>query len=297
MSEEPKTFFQKKEPLPGKNKKIFLAGAALFCLLAFLFVSLDNAARRKEGAVKTQTEESKGVYSKAEIESIIKEQLLEVGKQEIVKHDLKTQAPKRKLNAEIAVYVKEEEKEDSAKANTKKSRELGVPTGVKIKAHLANAIFSFNVTSPVIAVTDEDFVRDGTTVIPKGTQFIGEAGIVQSRDRVNIKFSVMVMPDGKESRIRAMALSLDGSGGVKGKVDKQYDRSILKASGEMLLSGASLVLGARRNGPISLEDELRLNASRNLADDAQEALNQVKIEKSISVEAYTPILILLLDNI
>ncbi len=297
MSEEPKIFFKKQQPGPAQNRKIILTGIAVLCLAALLFASLEATGKKKEGSVKAKGQETKEVYSKTEIENLIKEQLLEVGKQEVVKATTKAQAPKRKFDAGIAVFVKKEEKEDRAKANTQKSQELGVPTGVKIKAHLANAIFSFNVTSPVIAVSDEDTLYEGGAVIPKGTQFIGEAGIVQSRDRVNIRFSIMVMPGGKESRIKAMALSLDGSGGIKGKVDKQYDRSILKATGEMLLSGASLVLGTRRGGPVSLEDELRMNASRNLADDAQGALNNVRIEKSISVEAYTPILILLLDKV
>ena len=95
-------------------------------------------------------------------------------------------------------------------ATKKQSQELGVPTGVKIKAHLANAIFSFNVSSPVIAVVDEDYGKDDVTLIPKGTQFIGDAGIVKSRDRVNVKFSTMVLPDGREMPVKAMALSLDG---------------------------------------------------------------------------------------
>jgi len=63
-----------------------------------------------------------------------------------------------------------------------------------------------------------------------------------------------------------------------------------------VLAGAAMVLGTRDRA-LTLEDELRLNASRNLTDDAQEALNQVRIEESITVEAYTPILILFLESL
>ncbi len=177
-----------------------------------------------------------------------------------------------------------------------KNRDLGISTGVKVKAHLANAIFSFNVSSPVVAVTDEDFKKDDAVILPKGTQFVGDAGIVKSRDRVNINFSTMILPDGRELKARAMALSLDGSGGVKGKVDKQYDKSFLRAVGETLLSGAALVVGTREQ-PLTLTDELRLNAARNLTDDARGALNNVKIEESITVESYTPILVLFLESV
>jgi type IV secretory pathway VirB10-like protein len=174
------------------------------------------------------------------------------------------------------------------------NEDLGLPTGSKIKAHLANAIFSFNVTSPVVAVVDEDFIKDEKIIIPKGTQFIGDAGILKSRDRINVRFSVMVLPGGKEIKVNAMALSLDGSGGIKGKVDKQGGKSILKSIGEMVLAAGTVVLGTKDRA-VTLEDELRLNAARNLSDDARDGLNQVKIEESISTQAYTPILILFLD--
>ena len=71
---------------------------------------------------------------------------------------------------------------------------------------------------------------------------------------------------------------------------------IFNAAGEMVLSGASLVLGTRSR-PITLEDQLRMNASQNLAADAEDALHSVKVEKSITVGAYTPILVLFQDAI
>lgn len=296
--EEPKKIFQKVNLSITGNKKLAVMIIAGLGLLVILLFSMQKPSKKQVPVADQTMQEQKTVYSKAEIESSIKEQLFtEKEKQENENPRVKSQEPKRKLDTKIAVYIKEEGKQDGrTNGRGKENREFGVSTGIKIKAYLANAIFSFNVTSPVIAVTDEDISKGGNVVIPKGTQFIGEAGIVQSSDRVNVKFATMVLPGGREVRIRAMALSLDGSGGVKGKVDKQYNRSILKATGEILLSGASLALGTA-NRPITLADELRLNASQNLANDAQGALSNVKVEQSISVEAYTPILVLLLQAV
>ena len=176
------------------------------------------------------------------------------------------------------------------------------------KRDLASQIFSFNVSSPVIAVVDEDVKQGDQVVIPRGTQFIGNAAVLKSKDRVNIKFNVMVLPDGREIKVKAMALSLDGSGGIQGRVDRELDKSIFKAIGEVALSGAALAIGTRDRA-LTLEDQIRLNAARNpkgrgpqrglygLTDDAENALRRVKPEKSITIEAYTPILVLFLDFI
>lgn len=296
-TEEPKSFYHQTKKEVAKPKPITIAfGAIAVIVILFIFYTGIRKNERKQQPINT-AEETQSVYSKAEIEGLIKEQLAKEIESQKDGQLSKAQEPvKRKLNSKIAVFVKETSKESLAEANPKQSQELKVNTGVKIKAHLANAVFSFNVSSPVIAVSDEEINTNTDIPIPKGTQFIGEASVIKSRDRVNIRFSTMVFPDGKEYKIRAMALSLDGSGGVTGRVDKDFDKSILKATGKTLLAGASLVVGSRDRA-ITLEDELRLNTARNLTEDAEDALRQVKVEKSITVEAHTPILILFLESI
>lgn len=283
--------------LPNRTILIFsVLGIGL--ILAFLLIGSGKTQQKKTVKWPQETgTEPKTVYSRAEVENLIKEQLMKDKEDaEKVTPVVKPETRKRKLNSEIAVYLKKQEKEEKTESAPQPVKGLTIPTGTKIRAHLANAIFSLNVTSPVMALTDEDLLNENNTMVPKGTRFVGEAAVVQSRDRVNVRFHTAVLPDGRELHLKAMALGLDGSGGIQGKVDKQYDRSILKAAGEIVLSGASLVLGTRNNA-MTLEDELRLNASRNLADDAQGALNGMKIEQSISVEAYTPILILFLEAV
>ena len=298
MEDEPKTVYGDKPKPVSKNKRLLWILLGSLCLVAFLiFITRTPKKSSEHVAVKGATDEQRNLYSKAEIENLIKEKALEeMQNKETHKPQQVAIAAKRSLNSQIAVFVKEEAKQSPREDRQEKEKSLNISTGVKVKAHLANAIFSLNVSSPVIAITDEDLKKDDVVILPKNTQFVGDAAILKSRDRVNVQFSTMVLPDGKELKVRAMALGLDGSGGVKGKVDKQYDKSLLRAAGETALAGAAVELGVR-DRPFTLTDELRLNAARNLTGDARGALNDVKIEESITVEAYTPILVLFLDSI
>lgn len=297
MTDEPKTFMQDDKKI-NKKPLILFAVTAIIFLLGVVFMMSSSKRVKHPAKNKAGAEEKREVYSKAEIENLIKGQIaVEIEKTDAKKPKEVSSRQGRKLSSPIAVFIRKEEepKISRTEGGAKQDKNIGISTGTKIKAYLANAIFSFNVSSPVIAVADEDVKKDGKIVIPKGTQFIGEAGIVKSRNRVNIQFSTMVLPDGREVRVRAMALSLDGAGGVIGKVDKQFDKSILKSAGEIILGGAALVVGTS-NRAMTLEDELRLNAARNLTDDAKGALSQVRPEESIRVEAYTPILVLALES-
>ena len=112
-----------------------------------------------------------------------------------------------------------------------------------------------------------------------------------------MRFHLLVLPDGREIRVQAMALSEDGAAGIKGKVEKHTDMKILKAIGESALSVGTLFLGGGSRDPFSLEDQLRLNVAQNLSDEAKRNLRDVKIEKSVTAEAYKPVYVLLLDSV
>lgn len=205
----------------------------------------------------------------------------------------------RKRNSEIAVFVLKPEKEEK-KAPTKSTwtkEKLGLPSGLKVPAMLTSRIFSFNVDVPVIAEMEKDFVYDGKVMIPKNSRFLGEAGVVKSLNRINVRFDLLIFPDGRELKIRGLALSEDGSSGIKGEVDKHTDRKVLKAIGESLLAGASLFTGRSQSDPFSLEDQMRLNLTQNLTNQASQDLRSTKIETSVTVEAYTPIYVILLEAI
>jgi len=209
------------------------------------------------------------------------------------------QRNKRNYASDISVFVYKDEKElmGSRQSKSSKSEPLGIPSGTRIPALLSNRIFSFNVEAPVIALIDRDFKWKDKVVIPKGTKFLGEASIVKSIDRINVSFNTLIFPDGKEVKVRAMALSPDGAGGIKGKVQKHRDIKALKAVGETLLGGVSLFAGGVRNAPFSMEDQLRLNLTQNLTSQAAQDLRSVRVDESITAEAYTPIDVMILEKI
>ncbi len=209
------------------------------------------------------------------------------------------QRSKRNYASDIAVFVYKDEKElmGNRQSKSSKSEPLGIPSGTRIPALLSNRIFSFNVEAPVIALIDRDFKWKEKVVIPKGTKFLGEASVVKSIDRINVSFNTLIFPDGKEVKVRAMALSPDGAGGIKGKVQKHRDIKALKAVGETLLGGVSLFAGGVRNAPFSMEDQLRLNLTQNLTSQAAQDLRSVRVDQSITAEAYTPIDVMILEKI
>lgn len=205
---------------------------------------------------------------------------------------------KRKLDSKIAVFVRAPQ-EDSQNASTKDRSEklkLKIPSGTKIPAFLEDRVFSFNVEAPVLAVLAKDFLAQDKVVIPKGSKFVGEANVLKSLDRINVRFHLLVMPDGSELRVNAMALSEDGAAGIKGKSQKYADMKVLKAIGESVLSVGSLFLGrGSSTDAFNFEDQLRLNVAQNLSDDAQRSLRGVKIDKSVTVEGGKPVFVFLLE--
>ncbi len=206
---------------------------------------------------------------------------------------------KRKLNSAIAVFVEkgEKPKPDAFSKTREEEIKLGVSSGTKIPAFLSDRVFSFNVAAPVTAILPKDFILKDKVVIPKNSRFLGEVNVLKSVDRINVRFDLLILPDGRELRIRAIALSEDGSSGVKGKVDKHTDTKVLKAIGETLLAGASLFVGGRSQDPYNLEDQLRVNLADNLTNQASQDLRSVKVDKSITVESGINIQVMLLEAI
>jgi type IV secretory pathway VirB10-like protein len=212
-------------------------------------------------------------------------------------------AKKRTYTTAIEVFDFKKEKIEhnglNQESRHQKENRLGLPSGTKISGLLSNRIFSFNVAAPVLAVVAKDVTWQGKVVIPKDSRFLGEASVLKSLDRINVNFELLIFPDGHEMHIRAMALSEDGSSGIKGKVEKHRDVKTLKAVGETLLGGVSLFArtGSSNSGAYSLEDQLRLNLAQNLTTQAAQDLRSVKTEQSVTVEAYTPIQVILLEAI
>lgn len=165
-----------------------------------------------------------------------------------------------------------------------------LPTGFTFPARLENAIFSYNVETPAIAVVERNVEYLNRFVIPAGTKVIGTVAVQQSHDRVLINFQTMVFPSGDEVHFPALALSLDESAGIKGKVETHKDSAVANTVLRSLVSGTQTALMATGVSPIAA------GAAQGLGGEATSALDtqrQQVVTTSVSVDAETPIRIYL----
>ena len=159
-----------------------------------------------------------------------------------------------------------------------------IPTGFVFEAVLDTAIFSINLVTPVIAVLDEDIKYLSQVIFPRGARLIGDVSVVHSLDRVQIKFHTCVFPRGYEIPVKFMALSLDGSAGIKGKVETHKDELAARVAMKSIVSG---VQAGAQLSPQTVEGAMALG----LTQDALISLDSKKPTKvkSIWVDERTPI--------
>ena len=275
-------------------------GGAVLLIIFVALILMPHSSKRKATKGSVNTEEKRLTMTAMSMGQAI-ETASKPARIEAPERPLKIQTrTKRKLDSKIAVFLRESQADPKAAAQSPRAEKLKlkIPSGTKIPAFLEDRVFSFNVEAPVLAVLAKDFRVREKVVIPQGSKFVGEANVLKSLDRINVRFHLLVMPDGRELRVNAMALSEDGAAGLKGKTEKHTDMKVLKAIGESVLSVGSLFLGrGSSTDAFNLEDQLRLNVAQNLSEDAQRSLQGVKIEKSVTVEGGKPVFVFLLEAI
>jgi len=121
-------------------------------------------------------------------------------------------------------------------------------------------------------------------VIPAGTKVIGTVTVQQSHDRILINFHTMVFPDtGDEVKFLGMGLSLDGSAGIKGKVETYKDSAVANTVLKSVLGGTQQALVMSGISPIAA------GATQGLTNEASSTLEtqRQQVKTSISVDADT----------
>jgi len=266
----------------------------LLCVLLF-----PHGKAKTKPKASGHSDEKRTLMTRETMERAIQVAGVDRPKPSVETRQVKTQVKKRNYASDMAVFIfrEEEEKARQDVLLASPEDEIGLPSGTRIPVYLLNRIFSFNTAAPVLAVLPQDFKWRNEIRLPKGSRFLGEANVMKSLDRINVRFDLLILPDGREMRIRAMGLSADGSAGIRGKVEKHGDLRVLKAIGETLLAGAGLFVGNTAGDPYSLDDQMRMNLAQNLTNEARRDLRGVKVETSITTEAYTPIQIILLEAI
>ena len=168
-------------------------------------------------------------------------------------------------------------------ANTESLIDLGLPTGSRLRARLESAA-STAVRTPVLAVIEYNYEREGEIIVPAGAKAVGH---IQQADRsgyMTIQFDSLMMPDGAAVPIEGVATNLS-LGPPKGKVEgKNTGKNVLVRSlsgiGEV---GAMLVGRGNLDQPLSEEDTLRERVSNNVGEASDEQVSRLALTEHVVV--------------
>jgi type IV secretory pathway VirB10-like protein len=151
-------------------------------------------------------------------------------------------------------------------------------------AHTTNAISS-GLESPVIAVVDRNVELNDFVIIPQGARVIGyTAGSV--KDRINVRFTSVLLPNNRELAISGLALMRDGSAGLVGKV--QGSGHPVLSSTVRIGTGAAVVATqfvgqGSLNQPFSQADYLRNQMAAEVAVQGNRLSNRLQQPMSIPI--------------
>jgi hypothetical protein len=172
---------------------------------------------------------------------------------------------------------------------------LGLGTGTRLRARLESAA-STAVRTPVLAVIEYNYERDGEIIVPAGAEAVGH---IRSGDRsgyVDIQFDSLLMPDGTVVPIEAAATGLDLRP-LKGKVEgKNTGKNVLVRSLSGIGQAGSMLVGqGSLNQPLSESDLMRERVSNNIGEAGDEEVSRLAITQHIvvTISADTPIYVVL----
>jgi Bacterial conjugation TrbI-like protein len=162
---------------------------------------------------------------------------------------------------------------------------LALPAGTRLVARLQAPVSSAVVT-PVVAVVEYNYERNGQIVLPAGAKVFGRLAQVNQSGYVSIQFSRVEMPDGTSLKIEASAMDLN-FGPVKGYLSgKKTGTRFLVRSLTGLGTVASYLVGPQGSssaGLISTNALMRERLADNVATAGQEQLNGSAFNQNIVV--------------
>jgi hypothetical protein len=168
-------------------------------------------------------------------------------------------------------------------ANSEPVIDLGLPTGSRLRARLESAA-STAVRTPVLAVIEYNYEREGEIIVPAGAKAVGHIRQADRSGYMTIQFDSLMMPDGSTVPIEGVATNLN-LGPPKGKVEgKNTGKNVLVRSlsgiGEV---GAMLVGRGNLDQPLSEEDMLRERVSNNVGEASDEQVSRLALTEHVVV--------------
>jgi hypothetical protein len=185
------------------------------------------------------------------------------------------------------VFVRSLEAKPTIKRGTRDDEEetLALPAGTRLVARL-QAPVSSAVATPVVAVVEYNYERNGQIALPAGAKVFGRLEQVSPSGYVGIQFNRVEMPDGTPEKIEASAMDLN-FGPLKGYVSgKKTGTKFLVRSLTGLGTVASYLVGPQGSssaGLISTNTLMRERLADNVATAGQEELNGLAFGQNLVV--------------
>jgi hypothetical protein len=172
---------------------------------------------------------------------------------------------------------------------------LGLATGTRLRARLESAA-STAVRTPVLAVIEYNYERDGEIIVPAGAKAVGHIWNGDRSGYVDIQFESLLMPDGAVVPLEAAATDLDLRP-LKGKVEgKNTGKNVLVRSLSGIGQAGSMLVGqGSLNQPLSESDLMRERVSNNVGEAGDEEVSRLAITQHlvVTISANTPIYVVL----
>ncbi len=172
---------------------------------------------------------------------------------------------------------------------------IGLPPGTRLRARLESAV-STAVQTPVVAVIEYNYERDGEIVVPAGAKAFGHLEAADPSGLVGVRFDSLMFPDSATVKMDAAATDLELRP-VRGRVEgKHTGKNILVRSltgvGEI---AATLVGRSSLNQSLSEGDLLRERVSNNIGQAGDEEVSRLAITERlvVTVPANTEIYVVL----
>ena len=182
------------------------------------------------------------------------------------------------LSAETKPMMKPNSPEDTDEI-------LALAAGTRLVARLQTPVSSA-VPTPVVAVVEYNYERNGQIVLAAGSKVFGRLAQVNPSGYMGVQFSRVEMPDGTVEKIDGSAMSLN-FGPLKGEVSgKKTGTKFLVRSLTGLGTMASYLVGPQSSaseGMISPNTLMRERLADNVATAGQEELNGLAVNQNLVV--------------
>lgn len=172
---------------------------------------------------------------------------------------------------------------------------IGLAPGTKLRARLESAV-NTAVPTPVVAVVEYNYERNGEIVIPAGAKVFGRLEAADRSGYVGVRFESAEMPDGSSVKLEAVGTDLRLRP-LRGKVEgKNTGKNLLVRSLAGIGEVTAAIAGQGGLGqPLSAGDLLRERASNNIGEASDQTVANLALTERIvvSVPAGTEIYVVL----